>query len=567
MNPTPTSLGDLLRGSIKAFPTRTAMQIPDKKTFSAITYSELGERVRRYVSALQGLGVKRGDRVCIVADNGCEWAFTDWACQCLGVIVVPIYPTLPPDQTEYMVRDCGAQLVVAGGPEQLAKTECMEGVRTILLKGGDSLDERARAGEAMPLDAWNREIDQTRADEVCTIIYTSGTTGLPKGAMLSHRAFIHVCWFAKDFVHLNENDVFLGFLPMSHVFERVGDQILPIYLGASIAYSKNLVSLGSEMTVVRPTVMLCVPRFLESLQARVLDAMEKAPPFRRKMFDLALAQGTKRARGEFAPLFFLTDKLVGAKIREKVGGRLRFFVSGGAALPTHVAEFYMAMGLTILQGYGLTETTGGTCVNSPDRNKYWTVGESFGMDIKIAEDGEVLIKGPALMEGYYNLPEETAQAIDTDGYFHTGDIGEFEGNNLKITDRKKDLIVLGNGKNVAPQPIENKLKSSPLIQEAVVFGDGMDSCVALLIPNPEIVRHRLETLPADADLATQPEVRALLKKEVDAVNKTLAPFEQVKRYALLSEPFTIESGELTPTLKVKRRVVREKFSTVIDGLR
>jgi long-chain acyl-CoA synthetase len=298
----------------------------------------------------------------------------------------------------------------------------------------------------------------------------------------------------------------------------------------------------------------------------VFDAVSKAPPLRQKLFHLGLDQGIKRARGEFAPLAGVLDKLVMAKIRERAGGRIRFLVSGGAALPTHVAEFFMAVGMTVLQGYGLTETSGASVVNRPERNKYWTVGEALGVEIKIAEDGEILLRGPAVMDGYYNLPEETAKAIDGDGFFHTGDIGEFEGVQLKITDRKKDLLVLGNGKNVAPQPIENRLKSSTYIAEAVLLGDGMDSCVALIIPNGEAVRKTLN-LPEGTVLSQSPEAKALIKKEIDRVNKTLASFELVKRFAILDNAFTVDSGELTPTFKVKRKVVLEKYKSVIDTLR
>lgn len=545
------------------------MQAPGRKEGESLTYRQLWDTVRGYAAELKRLGVSRGDRIVIVSENCIEWALTDWASQVIGAVVVPIYPTLPADQAGYIVKDSGAKLVVAGGKEQAAKTAGLEGVRTVLLK--EELHSAATSGAGLADAEMDAEIDAAKPEEMCTIIYTSGTTGLPKGVMLNHRAFIHVCHHAREHVDLSENDVFLSFLPMSHVYERVAGQVLPIYLGATLGYAKSLMTLANDMQAVRPTIMLCVPRFLESFRERALDAAEKMPPLRKKLFHLCLAQGTKKARGGSAPLLPLLDKLVASKLRTRVGGRLRYFASGGAALPPAVAEFYIAFGLTVLQGYGLTETTGGTCVNHPERNKYWTVGEPLGMEIKIAEDGEILIKGPALMMGYYNLPEETAKAINADGWFHTGDIGKFEGKSLKITDRKKDLIVLGNGKNVAPQPIENKLKASSLITEAVVFGDGMEYCVALICPNFEAVKARLasggETVPADDQLITDDRVKAMIKKEIEAVNKTLANFELVKKHALLSQPFSVDSGELTPTLKVKRKVVREKFADLIAGMR
>ncbi len=561
------SLGDMLRRTANRVPEKVAMLAPGQGGFQEIRYKDLLDKVRSYAGAIQSLDVERGDKLVILSDNCAEWAFTDWACQSLGITVVPIYPTLPKDQVAYMVRDCQAKLVVAGNNEQLEKVSCLEGVQSILIKGEESLESLALSGyHAISPDMWNAEIDATGLEDIGTIIYTSGTTGLPKGAMLAHRTFIHVCECAHKQLPLNENDTFLTFLPMSHVYERVAGQCLPICMGATIAYSKNLASLANDIAKVKPTVLLCVPRFLESFKDKVMDGVGKMPPIRKKLFELAMAQGIAKAKGHFAPFAGLLDKVVMGKLRERMGGRMRYFVSGGAALPRHVAEFYMGSGLTVLQGYGLTETCGGTCINHPDRNKYWTVGESIGMDIKIAEDGEILVKGPALMSGYFNLPEETSRAIDQDGWFHTGDIGEFEGENLKITDRKKDLIVLGNGKNVAPQPIENKLTASPFISEAVVLGDGMDYCVALIVPDFDLVRKTL-SLAESVDLSTSSEAKALIKREIDQTNKTLAQFEFVKKHAILATPFTIDGGELTPTLKVKRKVVKEKYAQVIQEMK
>ena len=304
---------------------------------------------------------------------------------------------------------------------------------------------------------------------------------------------------------------------------------------------------------------------------KILDGVKKQPPLRQKLFRLALSQGTARAHGKFAPLAGVMDGLVGAKIRERTGGRIRFFVSGGAALPRHVADFYHAFGLTVLQGYGLTETTAATCVNHPDpaRNKPHTVGEPLpGVEVGLAADGEILVRGPSRMLGYYHLPEATAEAIDSEGWFHTGDIGEWEGPCLKITDRKKDILVLANGKNVAPQPIENLLRESPLIGEVVLFGDGHEYVYALVIPNFERLRAALGATDAETDshLAGRADARALVKAEIDRVNQGLADFEKVKRHAVLAATFSIETGELTPSLKVKRKVVREKFKDVLVGL-
>jgi long-chain acyl-CoA synthetase len=516
------NLGLMLLRSCETHADRVAMLVPEGKGFREIAYRELLGLVRRYASALESLGIQREDRVCIQSENCIEWALFDWACQTLGIVVVPIYPTLPADQARFIVQDAGAKWVVAGSSEQRSKTEDLAGVQTILLKDDpESLAEKADAAQPADEAAWRKRMEGIAPDAVATIIYTSGTTGNPKGAMIPHRAATMIVDAVPRYLPFGPDDRFLCFLPMSHVFERVAGQFLPIGCGASIAYSKSLMTLASDMQAAQPTIILCVPRFLEATRDKIVDAANKYPFLRKKLFFWALDQGVKRAKGEFAPFAGLLDKLVGAKVRERMGGRIRFLVSGGAALPPHVAEFYMAFRLNVLQGYGLTETTAASCVNHPDRNKYWTVGEPLpGVEVKLAEDGEILIRGESVMLGYYNLPEKTAEAIDEEGWFHTGDIGEWEGRNLKITDRKKDLLVLANGKNVAPQPIENKLKESEFIQEAVLFGDGSEYVYGLILPNIDRLRKQISDLPEDdAEACAADPARALIREEVARVNK------------------------------------------------
>ena len=562
------TLPDLLRRSAYKWTGRPAMLIRKGTSFEPLSYSALYETVRRYAGGLRSLGLVQGDRVGILSENCPEWAFADWGAQSLGVTVVPIYPTLPADQVAYIVRDCGAKVVLAGDKTQFEKARSLDDTRAVLLRGeGESL-ETASASNEIPQAEWEKGFDSIQPEDVATIIYTSGTTGEPKGAMLPHRAYTFLCASAVKTLPVNENDIFLSFLPMSHVYERFGGQVLPLSCGACIAFAKSLASLPNDMIAVKPTIMLCVPRFLEATREKIVDASRKEPSSKQKLFNLALEQGVRYAQGKFAPFFPVTNALVGKKIRERVGGRMRFFVSGGAALAPHVAEFYMAFGLKVLQGYGLTETTAASCLNHPDRIRYWTVGEPFdGVEVKLAGDGEILIRGQSVMKGYWNKQKETDEAIDSEGWFHTGDIGEWEDKFLKITDRKKDLLVLVNGKNIAPQPIEAKLKASPLISEAVVLGDGLEHCIALILPNLERVREALKEKALeekdDAKLAALPDTRALIKAEVDKVNKGLASFEMVKKFAMLSQPFTIESGELTPSLKVKRKVVKERYKDLI----
>jgi long-chain acyl-CoA synthetase len=561
----PTSMADSLRKSAARFPTKHVYTFAEKGKVEGITYTELVRITRGIAAQLRDAGVNRGDRVVIISMNRPEWSMADLAGQTLGAIVVPIYPTLPPDQAQYIVKDSEAKIVIAGDAELSKKVEGMEGVTVLALD-----DLRAKAlNHDLTDEEYTALVDGTQPDDIATIIYTSGTTGLPKGAMLTHKGILHVSKEAGPGIRINSDDTFFCFLPMAHVFERMAGQIV-MYHGGTSAYAKNLASIASDLATLEPTVVPCVPRFLESFRDRVLDGVAKQPPLRQKLFHMTIAQGTKRARGQFAPLAGILDSLVGKKVRARLGSRFRFFVSGGAALAPAVAEFYLALRINVLQGYGLTETWGGSVVNRLENNKYWTVGEPLGIEVKIAEDGEILLRGDAVMKGYYKLPEETEKAIDPEGYFHTGDIGEWEGKNLKITDRKKDLLVLGNGKNVAPQPIENKLKEGKWIEEAVVLGDGMENCVALIVPKREQIKAHLQSqgvkAPADHEFGSSEAVRKLIKTDIDAVNKTLAAFELVKKFVVLNRSFSIETGELTPTLKVKRKVIREMYAAEIGSM-
>lgn len=569
-----TSLGDMMRRTVRQFGGRTALMIPEGGgEFRSLTYQQMSDEVFRYAKALWKLGLRRGDRLVILGESCAEWALTDWAAQTLGVLVVPIYPTLPPDQAAYIARDCSANAAVlleSRLAPKLAELPDLP-VRYLRPEAGEP-GLLALADESdLTAEAWNAEIDGAQLDDLATFIYTSGTTGQPKGAMLTHRNFVQLCQNIHSSLPVDETDVFLSFLPLSHVFERYAGHVLPIGIGATIAYAGSLASLAGDMVKVKPTVMLCVPRFLEATRAKIVEGVQKQPPIRQKLFHWALSQGVKKGAGQFAPFAGLLDGLVGKKIRERTGGNIRFFVSGGAALAPHVSDFYRAFGLNVLQGYGLTETTAATCVNHPDRNKPWTVGEPIqGLEVTIASDGEILVRGYSVMQGYHNLPEDTARAIDSDGWFHTGDIGEFEGKHLKITDRKKDLLVLGNGKNVAPQPIENRLKESEFINEVVLLGDGMEYCCALIVPEFDrlkaFLKEKDEKIDDPEAIAAHPEVKALLKAEIDKANKKMADFERVKRHVLLSRAFTVEGGELTPSLKVRRKVVKEMYADEIQGM-
>ncbi|MBX3096268.1 MAG: long-chain fatty acid--CoA ligase [Fimbriimonadaceae bacterium] len=571
----PETLGQIFLAQCEKYADKPAYLVPGKKEFTPITYADTRRRVFESARALWAMGLRRGDMVVIVSENGIEWCLFDWACQTLGLVAVPIYPTLPPDQTQYIVRDCGAKLYIAQNDKQADKVEGLTELRVERLPSeGQSDGYRAFASESnLTEEMWVHEATSGGREDLATLIYTSGTTGHPKGVMLPHRCFTSLLENIPKTIPIDYRDTFLNFLPLSHVFARFVDHILSFGVGATTAFIGSLATMASDMERVKPTIMAVVPRLLESVRTKIVEKVEKDPPFRRSLFQMALTQGLAKQRRQFAPLNPILNRLVGDKVRARFGGRLRFFVSGGAALPPVVSEFYLALGVGVLQGYGLTETCAASALNLPDDNSPETVGPPItGVETTIAPDGEILIRGASVMSGYFNLPEDTAAAIDGEGWFHTGDIGELRvDGKLRITDRKKDLIVLGNGKNVAPQPIENKLKESPYINEAVLIGDGMEGCVALIVPEFEKVTSWLNeqgvNVADPAEMAVNDSVKALIKSEVDKTNKTLADFERVKRHELVTSPFTIDGGELTPSLKVRRRVVKEKYSDLIDRMK
>jgi long-chain acyl-CoA synthetase len=569
---------------------KPALLVKREKQYRPITYTELGRRVYALARALHELGVHKGDRVAILAENCPEWAITDWATLCLGAITVPIYPTLTAPQVGEILRDSEPKALVVSDKKQRRKAcEAVEGTglnpQMICIEPDSSsetpnFEQMLNQPGTLTESALRALVEASQPEDIVTFIYTSGTTGEPKGAMLTHHNLITNIEAVLELIDWRPDDVFLSFLPLSHVFERMGGHFLPIYAGLTIAYAESLFTLANDMVEVKPTMMLGVPRFYASVMDRILASVRQMPPLRQKLFYRMLEVGKVYAQcwreGRSAPLgvrlqHAVLDKLVASKIRERVGGRLRYFISGGAALPKEVAEFFHAFGILIIEGYGLTETSPVLTVNPPRAPRFGSVGKPIrGVEIKIAEDGEILARGPNIMLGYYKKPEATAAAIDPDGWFHTGDVGHIDADGyLYITDRKKDILVLANGKNVAPQPIENLLKQSELVQEAVVYGDGMSAPVALIVPNIDALRAfaKQEGIEADGDaLLNHDAIQRRFRQELERVNRELADFQRVKGFRLISKPFSIETGELTPTLKVKRRVVAEKYAHLLQEM-
>jgi len=561
-----------------------------------LTYGEYLQRVIHFSAGLEATGVSFGDRVLLLSENRPEWVIADYALLSLGAIVVPVYPTLPAGQIEYLARDSGARVIIVSDEKQYAKAVevskavphletivCMDAPTDLASNAVTFGDIERRGAEQPDTEArFHQRIAQIPPDHIATFIYTSGTTGEPKGAMLSHYNLLSNVEACLRIIEAGPEDVFLSFLPLSHVFERMGGHFAAVACGATVYYCETLFTIARDMQIAKPTIMLAVPRLFDSIRDRILENVTKQPPLRRRIFHWAYRNATKAAqavRGErrWTPwLRFkhrIADKLVLHKIRDLTGGRLRFFVSGGAALGRHNAEFFHAFGILILEGYGLTETSPVVSVNRPDDYRFGTVGKPIpGVEVRIADDGEILVRGPNVMQGYYQKPAETAAVIDEEGWFHTGDLGSIDADGfLRITGRKKDIIVLANGKNVAPVPIEEQLKSSPYILEAVLFGDEQDVVTALVVPNFERTREwaKMQGLlvRSDTELVALPEVKQLIKQEIDRLTAHLAEFEKVRRFTLLDHPFSIETGELTPTLKVRRHFIKQRYAKELEAMR
>jgi len=562
--------------------------------WKSISAADFGFTVRALSLGLNALGIQPGDRAAILSENRPEWAMADYAILCAGAWSVPIYPTLPAHQVAPLLKDSGARAIFLSSMEQLDKiltvrAQCPALEYVILMEGApppeagflrlDQVVDKGRPVLEMNPTAFEQRAARVKPDDVATLIYTSGTTGESKGAMLTHDNLVSNVKASCEVVPITGEAVALSFLPLSHVFERMLDYAY-LYRTASIAYAESIEKLRDNFIEVEPHCFGAVPRVYEKVQGRILDKVRAGSGLKQKLFHWALRVGRERLayveRGERPPAglarkFKIADKLVFAKIRHALGSRFRFAVSGGAPLSRDLAQFFLGAGVTIYEGYGLTETSPVICVNGPNGWRLGTVGRPIsGVEVKIAPDGEILTRGPHVMKGYFNKPEATAEAIDKEGWFHTGDIGHLDADGfLAITDRKKDLIVLAGGKKAAPQPIENELKKSPYISLPIVLGDRHKFLAALIVPNFE----RLSEWSRENNVTFTPEaidangqVRRLFQEEIDTYNAGKAHHEQVRAFALLPADLTIEDGSITPTLKVKRRILETRYQNLIEGM-
>jgi long-chain acyl-CoA synthetase len=587
-----TTLSRLFLNTCRVYRKPDLLMVKKRGRYVAIPTAGFEAAVRGLALGLQALGLRPGDKVALLSENRPEWTIADFAVLASGGVTVPIYTSLTADQIKYIVGDSGARMIVCSNRDLWRKVDSVradlpEVGQAVLMEGDapegvltmDDVIERGRRQDAASPGAFESRALAVRPEDLASIIYTSGTTGVPKGVMLSHRNFVSNIQAVDAILQFLETDTALSFLPLSHVLERTA-VFLFLCKGATVAYAESVEAVAANLLEVRPTVVVSVPRLFEKIYARIMDQVLTGSRLKQAVFFWALATGKAWANETIAKrpvgkgLAFrraLANKLVFSKIAARTGGRIKQFICGGAALSRDIAEFFYAMGLIILPGYGLTETSPVLTGSAPDSFRLGTAGRALpGIDLRIAEDGEILARGPNIMMGYYKNEADT-RAVMAGGWFHTGDIGRLDEDGfLTITDRKKDLIVTSGGKNIAPQPIESLVQASPYIQSAVVVGDSRKFISALVVPDFEKLETyaRAKGIPFDdrSGLCRRPEIVRFLLEEVNGATPALASYERIKKIAVLDRDFEIEAGEMTPTLKIRRSIVERKYADVIDAL-
>ena len=561
-----------------------------------VSYDEFSSSTENLAFGLAQLGVKRGNKVSIIAENRPEWVYADMAILGLGGVDVPLYPISTSDTIEFILNNSESVGIIVSNNFHLNKVlkirdNCKTLQFIIVMNDMDvsqynkvyTFKQVLEMGESLKSEQpklFKDSLNIAQPDDLATIIYTSGTTGEPKGVMLTHWNIMSNVDSALKTFPMDDTDIFLSFLPLCHIFERMAGYYTALSCGAMICYAESIEKIAQNMTEVKPTVMTAVPRLFERMHSRIIKNVETQPEKKQKIFQWALEVGrtfyeTKRD-GRSIPIGLtikhkLADKLVFKKLRERTGGRLRFFISGGAALSRDLGEFFVSAGMQIIEGYGLTESSPVLACNRLDDFKFGTVGKVFpGVEIKIASDGEILAHGPNIMQGYYKNKKETEATIK-DGWLHTGDIGVFDAEGfLIITDRKKHLFKTSSGKYIAPTPIENLFLASKYIDQFVLIGDRRMFLSALIVPDFDAVKeyadaHRIQYTTVQ-DLLETKQIYELLEKELGQFQKRLANYERVRKFKILEQPFTIETGEMTPSLKLKRKVIEERYGDLIDDM-
>ena len=573
-----------------------AIQRKVDNVYKGISYKELKDETDDFAFGLSSLGLKKDDCVALISENRPEWVYADFAMQMLGIINVPLYPSLTSDSIDYILNDSESKAIIVSTGFQLNKVQkvlknCKLLKHIIILNDHDDvtssenlftfkqIQEKGKSIQKNNPDFLKKSSEKIKEDDVCTIIYTSGTTGEPKGVILTHKNIISNVNAALDIFPITKEDVFLSFLPLCHIFERMAGYYTALAAGCTIYYAESIEKVATNLQEAKPTLMTSVPRLFERIQSRIIKNVESQSVTKQKIFYWGLKIGKEyiaaRKKGtvpaSLAVKYKVADKLVFHKIRERTGGRLRFFISGGAALSKELGEFFEAVGIQIVEGYGLTESSPVIAANKPDDYKFGTVGKPLpGVEIKIASDGEILARGPNIMKGYFKKKKETEDTL-VDGWLHTGDIGTFDSDGfLMITDRKKHLFKTSAGKYIAPTPIENIFLTSKYIDQFVLIGDKRMFLSALIVPDYEALKefadaHKI-AYSTETDLTSNEQIYKLIEEDMGKLQKKLANYERVRKFALLDKPFTIETGEITPSLKIKRKVVEEKYNYLIEQM-
>jgi long-chain acyl-CoA synthetase len=562
------------------------------ENYRHITGSKIKELTYLLARAIEKYGLKPGETAAIISESRFEWVIADFACTTKQVVTIPVYPTMTSEQIRFILEHSGSRLCFVSTKLMAEKVNAVFNELPRLKKiisfnktgyssgdivsfdeliYGELLEEKEAYSDKLADNFFEEAAKLQKLDDLLTIIYTSGTTGVPKGVCLSHRNVLANVKQCTDSFPVVKEDIFLSFLPLAHTYERTGGYYVPLSKGAKIYYAKNIDTLAAQMAEIKPTILLAVPILFNRMQNRVMNNIRQMPFFKRAIAKRALKIGKKYRENKDNPLWKLADKRVFQTIRERTGGKIKFFISGGSALSKETAEFFDSVGLLILQGYGMTEASPVISVNRLGKNKFGTVGPPLvNVEVKIAEDGEILTRGDNVMLGYYKNEKETSEMI-IGGWLHTGDIGEIDKEGfLKITDRKKTLIKTAAGKYISLTHIEENLERSEYIEQVISFAsDEKHFVTALLVPNEEKIKEIAEKMHVKYDnvydLTQNDVIMNFYESEIDVLQKPLAKYERVRKFALLDTPFTIESGELTPTLKLKRRVIEEKYKEMIES--
>lgn len=589
------TLAQIFQQQARKYRTRVFLKDKHRGTWRDHSWDSVADATMRLRAGLAGMGIRAGDRIAILADNSPRWVIADQAALGLGAIVIPLYPTGAAEEIRHILTDSGARVAMVGADALLAKLResgplpALERIIAMYPEATARPGQASRGNGEIPVMSFEQAcaaepmpaIDGAR-DDLATFVYTSGTTGPPKGAMLSHGNIIANCESNMAALELVDGDMTLSFLPVAHSFERTAGYYTVIAAGGTIAYAEGLGQIAQNLLEVEPTVVLTVPRLLEAIHSRVMRTVESSPSARQRIFRAAMATGAKAAEyrhhGRPLPIHLaatmaLFRRLVFAKIRSIFGSRLRYLISGGAPLPVEINRFLSAAEVPVVEGYGLTEAAPVVAANLHGRTRIGTVGRALkNVEVRAAADGELLVHGANVMKGYYKREAETREVIDADGWLHTGDIGRIDAEGyITITDRKKEIIVLSGGKNVSPANLEARLTSDPYIAQACVIGDRRKHLAAILAPNferlaeTELERLGLAGLPQE-ELAASPKLREFFSKRIREFNRPLSDVERIADFVLTARPFARENGEMTPTLKLRRKIVQEHYRAQIEAM-